>query len=539
MAIALVLAATITSGSAWSAESEQTAPPEVEAPATTNPPSAEPEQPVYILEYRVQGSKQLSALEIGEAVYPFLGPGRTSTDVEGARAALEKAFKDKGFETVTVQIPAVPFRRGVVFLQVNEATVGRLRVKGSRYFLPSAIKERARSMAEGKVVNFNQVQRDILALNQLSDRTITPELRPGVEPGTVDIDLNVKDTLPLHGSIELNNRNSANTTALRLNASLSYNNLWQLGHSIGLSFQVAPQEPSEAKIFSGYYTARVPNVEWLSLTLQATKNDSNVSTLGAVAVAGRGEVVGIRAIIALPPLKDFYQSFNFGIDYKHFDQELDLGTGLPVETPITYYPITAAYSGTWAGKGATTEFNAGITMHLRGSGSDEQEFENSRFKADGAFIYLRGDLTHTRDLPGGLEVEAKVQGQIADRPLVSSEQYTGGGLGTVRGYLEAEAVGDSGAFGSIELRSPSLLKGIKAKGNEWRIYGFFEGGRLSLREPLPEQDSHFDLASFGFGSRLQFLDHFNASIDAGVPLISQAESEAHSLLLTFRVWADF
>src|SRR5947207_12976006 len=39
-------------------------------------------------EYRVEGADELPQIEIEEAVYPFLGPGRTSDDVEKARAAL-------------------------------------------------------------------------------------------------------------------------------------------------------------------------------------------------------------------------------------------------------------------------------------------------------------------------------------------------------------------------------------------------------------------------------------------------------------------
>ena len=177
-------------------------------------------------------------------------------------------------------------------------------------------------MAEGKVVDFNEVTRDIVRLNQWADRRITPTLNPGVEPGTVDIDLTVKDTFPLHGSLELNNRNSPDTTELRLNGSISYGNLWQLGHSAGVSFQIAPQRLDDAKVFSAYYSIHVPRVEWLAFTLQGTKQDSNVSTLGGSASAGRGYILGARATITLPPGKDFYESLTLGIDYKHLDQTL-------------------------------------------------------------------------------------------------------------------------------------------------------------------------------------------------------------------------
>ncbi len=254
------------------------------------PPNGGSSQPskLYVREYRVRGTKVLPAVEVEKAVYPFLGPERTPDDIEAARAALEKAYHDQGFQTVFVAVPPQTGRRGVIFLEVTEAKVGRLRVKGARYYLPSDILKRAPSMQEGRVPNFNEVTKDIVGLNQSADLRVTPSVQPGVEPGTVDIDLTVKDTFPLHGSIELNNRYSADTVPLRLNGSLSYNNLWQLGHSLGFSFQVAPERLDDAKVFSGYYTAKIPGFNDVSLTLQGTKQDSNVSTLGGAAVAGRG-----------------------------------------------------------------------------------------------------------------------------------------------------------------------------------------------------------------------------------------------------------
>ncbi len=500
---------------------------------------------MFIREYRVKGMERLPAGVVEEAVYPFLGPGRTAEDVEKARAALEKAYKDQGFETVSVQIPQQAGRGGVVQLEVVEAKVGRLRVRGARYFLPSEIKRAAPSLAEGNVPNFTEVTRDIVALNQWPDRRVTPELRPGLEPGTVDIDLKVEDKLPLHGSIELNNRRSPDTSELRLNGSLNYNNLWQMGHSIGGSFQISPENLDDVKVYSGYYLARFRELPGWSWLLSGTKQDSNVSTLGGVAVAGRGEILGFRALVSLPPGKDFYQSLSVGMDYKHFLQAVTLGldptTGLGdvTETPISYYPITAAYNASWVGKNYLTEFNAGVTFHLRGMGSEGEQFDNNRFKADGSFIYLRGDLAHTRDLPLGFEVFGKVQGQLSDQPLVSSEQISGGGLNTVRGYLEAEVVGDNGVFGALELRSPSLLDWADKEKSEWRLYAFVEGGILSIHEPLPEQTDHFELASIGVGSRIRIRDFLNGSLDAGLPLISQTATQAREPLFSFRVWAEF
>jgi hemolysin activation/secretion protein len=493
---------------------------------------------LFIQEYRVKGAHHLSQTEIEEAIYPFLGPGRTGVDVEQARSALEKAYHDKGYQTVAVEIPPQQVKGGIVYLYVIEATVGRLRVRGARYFSPDQVKAQAPSLAEGKVVNFNEVPHDIVALNQWPNRRVTPTLSQGKLPGTVDIDLNVKDTLPVHGNLELNNRYSANTTHLRLNGGISDDNLWQQGHTAGLSFQIAPQRLKDAEVFSAYYLAPVPSVEGLSLMVQGTKQNSNVSTLGGATVTGRGNILTLQANFSLPPGEDFYHSVSLGIDYKQFDQDIIAG-GSDIASPVTYYPLSANYSATYAPKGSVTEFNAGITYHLRGLGSTSAAFDNSRYGAGASFVYFRGDLSHTHDLPAGLQVFGKIQGQIADQALLSGEQFSAGGLDTVRGYLEGEVPGDDAFCTSLEFRSPSVMNWLGQKTGEWRFYIFGDSGWLTKISSLPNEGSRFSLESLGAGSRIQVMDHFSGSIDAADPLTSQSTTKAHDIRVTFRAGVDY
>lgn len=497
----------------------------------------------YIREYRVDGAKRLKNLEVEEAVYPFLGPARTPDDVEQARVALEKVYHEKGFQTVSVVVPQQDPRRGIIRLEVVEGKIGRLRVNGARWFLPSQIKREAPSLAEGNVPAMKQVEKEIVGLNRLSDRRVTPVLRQGVEPGTVDIDLNVEDKLPLHGSLELNNRYSANTTPLRLNGSASYGNLFQMGHTGGLSFQVAPEDTDDALVYSGYYLARVS--DGVSLMLQATKQDSNVSTLGGGAVAGRGEIAGLRVLFDLPTTAKFYQNITLGIDYKNLDEDIVIGKDV-IASPIEYYPLSANYSGNWMTDNSFTALNTSLNLGLRGVGSDEDDYANKRYNADGSYIYLRSDLAHTRDLPGGFQVFGKLQGQLSSQPLVNSEQFAGGGLDTARGYLEATSLGDNGLFGTVEFNGPSLIgdrakSGVNAdrEADEWRLYAFGDIGVVKLLDALPAQESHFSLASVGVGSRVNVFKHYNAAVDVAYPLIEEAETDGGEIRVTFRGWADF
>ena len=494
---------------------------------------------LYIREYRIDGAKRLKNLEIEEAVYPFLGPDRTPDDVEQARVALEKVYHDKGYQTVSVLVPQQDPRRGVIRLEVVEGKVGRLRVNGARFFLPSKIKSEVPSLAEGNVPDMNKVTKEIVGLNRLADRRVTPVLRAGVEPGTVDIDLNVEDKSPLHGSLELNNRYSSNTTPLRINGALSYGNLFQKGHTGGLSFQIAPENTDDAMVFSGYYLARVS--EGVSLMIQGTKQNSNISTLGGAAVGGNGNILGIRALYDLPTAAGFYQNFSLGLDYKNFKEDIVIGTDT-ISSPIQYYPLSANYGATWMADNRFTEWNTSLNFHLRGMGSGERDYSNKRYNADGSYAYIRSDLAHTRDLKGGSQVFGKIQGQLASQPLVNGEQFAGGGLDSARGYLEGTALGDNAIFGTVEYRSPSLI-GVPNKNGpreaEWRFHVFADAGLLGIYDPLPAQQQHFGFASAGAGTRFRILNHYNGSLDVAVPLINQIDAQAGDVRVTFRGWADF
>lgn len=499
-----------------------------------------PEPLFYIQEYRVAGATKISSLEVEEAVYPYLGPGRSAGDVEKARMALEKTFHDKGYQTVSVLIPQQDPRFGIIRLEVVEGTVGRLRVKGSTWYLPSRIIAQSPSMAEGGVPNMNDVQKEILALNRLADRRVTPELRAGVVPGTFDIDLKVEDEMPLHGTVELNNRYSPNTSELRLNAAVSYANMFQLGHTLGFSGQVAPLDTDDALVYSGYYLARVS--DGVSLLVSGVKQDSDVSTLGGGSVVGRGNVLSMRALFDMPSADGFFQSLSIGIDRKDFGEDLLVG-GATVSAPIEYYPISANYGATWLhGEDAFTELNSSLTFNLRGMGSDAAAYANKRFGSDGSFIILKGDVSHTRDLKDGSQLFAKAQAQLANKPLINTEQYSGGGLSNARGYLESTALGDNALFLTTEYRSPSLF-GKPAKDDkrpdELRFHGFVDAGVLSIYDALPGQETTTTLLSAGVGARMRYRKNYNSSFDVAVPLKDAFPAEQGEVRVTFRGWVDF
>ncbi len=525
-----------------------------------------PVQRIDINEYRIEGATKLSAVEIESVVYPFLGPGRELKDIEYARAALEKKYADLGYHAVSVAIPPQKVRNGVVVLKVTEAKVERTRVKGSRWYSIEDIKRLAPSMAEGSVPNFNDVMKDIVVLNQLPDRQVIPELRAGAAPATVDVDLMVKDRFPLHASLELNNRYSISTPPMRLNGGVRYDNLWQLGHSIGFSFQVSPEveahkdyfhikEPSQ-KVFSLTYVARIPTLPWLSFTLNGVLQDSSVSTLGAFDVVGNGKIAGVRSIFALPAASGFSHNISVGLDYKEFKEKLtitqntttssaatpsDTTQQSTIYTPVNYLTLSAQYLFAWAGQSTQANFSTSLLFNLRPLSSGG--FDNKRLNASANFTTFHLDASITQDIFLGMQVFARGYGQYTNQPLISSEQIVAGGVTSVRGYLEAEAAGDYGAVGTIELRGPDLADWFgKPVLTAWRFYVFTDGGWLKIYYPSAEQKGRFSPSSIGGGTRLGLFETLQASLDVGLPLAwmgTAGATKTHQVRLQFSVLGKF
>jgi hemolysin activation/secretion protein len=66
--------------------------------------AAPPQRTFDVEAYDVDGAKLLPELDIEKAIYPYLGPGRTRDDVEHARAALEKIYHDRGYQSVVFRL---------------------------------------------------------------------------------------------------------------------------------------------------------------------------------------------------------------------------------------------------------------------------------------------------------------------------------------------------------------------------------------------------------------------------------------------------
>ncbi|WP_375287347.1 ShlB/FhaC/HecB family hemolysin secretion/activation protein [Sphingomonas sp.] len=524
-----------------------------EAPAAAQEAAAAPAaQQFDINAFDVTGVTRFDPDQIATILYPFTGPARSNDDAEAARKAIQDAYAARGFEAVVVELPVQPdatFRQGIVTIAVSESPLGQVLVSGGKYHSEGRVLENVPSLVPGQPIDLRALQRDVAAANRFPDRTITPTFKPSTTGG-VDVELRVKDELPIHASVEINNDNSPSTTRTRISSSARFTNLGGVGHTLSATYIYAPERKSDSEVISGSYSIPFIGTPW-TLLVFGYKSNSNIAALGGTNVLGNGYQVGVRATYKLPS-DGTYQAITFGPDFKDFQQDITVG-GVPAgSAPIRYIPITAEYALSGGDENTSFGVNLGGTFGFRAINRTTcvevvvglpcqliDQFRGRELDANENFVHLNLGATYERAFKGDLVAAYRLNAQIADSHLITNEQFSIGGLTNVRGYYQSEAVGDDGFSQSLELRSPSAATLFGSVVDELRVYGFVDMGWVRVRRVLAEQQDQFRLLGVGGGARLRLFDLFSGEMSIGVPLRDGPISSAGDPRAIFVVRGEF
>jgi hemolysin activation/secretion protein len=483
-----------------------------------------------VIEYRVLGNSVLPGVEIEATLYSLLGPGKTIDDVERARAALEARYHDRGYGTVFVDIPEQDVSEGVVRLKVSEGVLEHSRVTGARYFSGRKIHAALPAAAENTVPHIPTLQAQLAKLNAESpDRNVTPILKAGANPGTVDLTLNVHDELPIVASLEVNNQYSADTTPLRAIGTLGYNDMFARLDSLSVQYQNSPQEPTEVDVWAASYTGRVSD-GGTKLTGFFVNSDSDVATAGdggsTINVLGKGKIYGLRSTTPLRADAEATHMLLGGLEYKDFTESIFSKS--MVLTPITYINASLGNASAWRGEQRQWTLTSSVNLGLRGQLNSTQEFRLKRSNGVPNYFLLRADGSVTQKLPLQMALRLRATGQYAIDSIISNEQFSIAGADGVRGDLEAEVLGDIGIKSSLELSALRLHWFKDDLQMEW--FGFFDYGRMTRLNPLRDngvnsptfgmllEPVNVTLRSTGVGLNLSVLQHFSGALVWAYPL---------------------
>ena len=204
-------------------------------------PKSRPKLTIY--EYQITGNTLLDPRDLERVLEPF-GENQEVTAVEKAAKKIERLYKDKGYPTVYVNIPEQDIRQGIIKMSIVEGKVQRLRITGAHYYTLSGIRNELPAVQEGQTPYFPDVQQQLSKINARSQHLkVTPVLKPGKFPGSVDIELKVKDELPWVNQLSVSNYNSANTTHGRVWNLIRPTTIYGRRITASLQYQTSPEKP--------------------------------------------------------------------------------------------------------------------------------------------------------------------------------------------------------------------------------------------------------------------------------------------------------
>jgi hemolysin activation/secretion protein len=209
--------------------------------AATAPPATNTSPRFSVRAYEIRGDTLLSTNTLMSIFARRTGTNVALSDITQAASDLQMEYRNRGYPTVNVTIPPQQLTNGIVKIRVFQGRLSEILVTQNRYFSSNNVVRALPSLRTNIILNSAIFQAELDRANANQDRQVYPQLEPGPEENTTDLRLQVKDRLPLHAKVDFNNQSSAGTPELRVNTSASYQNLWQLEHSVGVQYSFSPE----------------------------------------------------------------------------------------------------------------------------------------------------------------------------------------------------------------------------------------------------------------------------------------------------------
>ncbi|MCS6292054.1 MAG: ShlB/FhaC/HecB family hemolysin secretion/activation protein [Nitrospira sp.] len=526
-----------------------------------------------ITTFLVEGNTILDQVKIDNLLDRHKGGEKQIADVEKARVELEKLYHDAGYLTVLVNLPEQTIENGVVRLQVLESRLMEITVTGNEHYEWSNIRGKLPSVQPGALLYEPTFVKELTALNGNPDLKVAPVLKPGTEPGTVNLELKTTDRLPVHGKLEADNRGPITTPANRLIAEIQHTNVFGGDEILTVN---TVQTPTDWGAVQNYGMSFVYPVSWPDhlLAVYASKSQSKSVLAGSgialggggdVSFAGNATIAGGRFIMPLFSGGRNTHQLSMGFDYKRLEKtEAFFGGGATavVLSEVQYTPAFLGYAGYFPyGQGLTKAslsakgYVAGLIPGGRkedfaGDPNDPFNKPGNRRGSTGTFAVLQAALDRMQNLPGDFTLSLHADGQWASQPLIPAEQMFAGGMDTVRGYLTYEAIGDHGVRGRAELTTPELFSipidriWQRRKSSDYTVRvkaaAFYDVAQLWVLQAPAGQAAQFRLEGVGGGLRVKFpKDVGQLMIDEGFALRQTLNTKRGDTFIHFSVGLAF
>lgn len=470
-------------------------------------PAAAPVKTLKVEKFVVEGNSYLTAEEIQSVVSGYEGQELSLAQMKEVANLLTDLYREKGYVLVRAIVPKQNFGSGPVSIQVLEGKVGDITVEGAKHYSEDFIRRNIEQATVDGVFQTDRFQRHLLLLNDYHDLNAQALVKPGAD-GVADIVIKVEDDSPVHFGLDYNNYGIPETGEHRFGLTLDAGNIFTEADEF--RFRGVLQTPTDetSTFFQLRYGLPVNlNGTRMGVEYQRGSFSSGDGLAQILDVRGDADIISGFASHALS--RTLSHSSDLALTLSHKDVRNNIFGDVPLSRE-NYLTSRFDYRGDWRGTSGRSLLQASWTQGYGGDGGDLV----SNIRADDSFTKFNVDAIRIQNLTPGLYGVIRGSGQLSFDPLYSIEQYALGGVSTVRGYTQAELLGDSGYSVSAELRWSPMIDDPEI----FQMVFFVDHGGVSLKNQFPGELPVDSLTGAGFGFRSSFNDYTHLTLDVGFPL---------------------
>jgi hemolysin activation/secretion protein len=447
--------------------------------------------------FELRGDVPLSGDETTRILAPYIRADGTLESLQKAGAALEEAFKAKGYALHRVTLPPQEVGNKVTF-NVIKFVIGKVTVENPGSFSEANIRASVPEIKEGEAPNFHKLAVQTAIANENPSKQLQVALKESDEAEKIDVRLVVKPSNPLSLSASLSNTGSDATGNDRLALVGSHSNLFGLDHQGSFAYTTSVERSDRVKQFGLNY--RIPLYRYGGVVGMSYTNSDVVGDFGSFKSSGAGETYGLNYNHYFAPEGGHKTYFTAALDQKLFNASKINDVAIPGQLDRGSMPLTLSYSVKVEEDAAVWGYSADFAKNIPGSTGnnlDAYKTEDARIEiVNWNIAHLNANYLSAVGKSGWL-VGARGQLQYTGDALISGEQFGLGGVSSVRGVGERVLSGDRGASLSIEVTTPEVYKGM-------RLLSFVDAGWLNSVNTTASSTSKVEtdqLASAGLGLR--------------------------------------
>lgn len=455
--------------------------------------------------FEIEGDVPIGRERALAILAPYTGESIDLARLQSAASALEAELLARGFPFYRVVLPPQSLE-GTVTIRVLPFKLAKIEVSGNAFFPTENVLASLPSLRTGESPNISAVGRNRAAANDHPSKEVDITFRQSEVPDSVDAEVKVRDEPPLNFFVGLNNTGDDRTGNWRATAGVQHSNLWGLDHSVTATYTTSPEKTADVKQYGLFYRMPFYSVSG-ALTLFYAYSDVNSGLVAnAFQVSGRGRFSGVHWKQHLVPHGAFSHAIEAGLDDRLFDNDVLFGTaqlGVDVRSRPVSFTYEARFDEPEAVYAAGLQYVRNLTG---GAENNDAAYSANRAGATRTWRAVRYTLDAQWRVPTG-SLALRVRGQYADEPLIPGEQFGLGGVASIRGLREREALGDTGITGTLEALFPMPWEGVNA-------IVFVDGGEASIENPQPGQLARQGAFSAGLGLRWSVARRFYLALDA-------------------------